>query len=101
MLMDELLANGLSRREAEVADLVRKSLANKEVANTLFVTEKTVKFHLTNIYKKLKIKSRAQLIVWCFNHLQFIEEKPKAETPKPVSENTNPWSLPIGKAGRA
>lgn len=53
----------VSRREREVVDLVAKGLSNKEVANLLFVTEKTVKFHLTNIYKKLGLKSRAQLIV--------------------------------------
>ena len=51
MLRDVLIQKGLSNREAEVAELVSKGLSNKEVANQLFVTEKTVKFHLTNIYK--------------------------------------------------
>ena len=54
MLRDVLIQKGLSNREAEVAELVSKGLSNKEVANQLFVTEKTVKFHLTNIYKKIK-----------------------------------------------
>ena len=49
MLRDVLIQNGLSNREAEVAELVTKGLSNKEVANQLFVTEKTVKFHLTII----------------------------------------------------
>ncbi|MBO9665945.1 MAG: helix-turn-helix transcriptional regulator [Bdellovibrio sp.] len=53
----------LSIREKEVAVLVAKGLSNKEVANQLFVTEKTVKFHLTNIYKKMGLVSRAKLIV--------------------------------------
>jgi DNA-binding NarL/FixJ family response regulator len=52
MLKDVLTQKGLSHREAEVAELVTKGLSNKEVASQLFVTEKTVKFHLTNIYKK-------------------------------------------------
>ncbi len=73
MLRDALLQKGLSNREAEVAELVSKGLSNKEVANQLFVTEKTVKFHLTNIYKKMNVKSRAQLIVWCLPHLGFAE----------------------------
>ena len=60
MLRDVLIQKGLSNREAEVAELVTKGLSNKEVANQLFVTEKTVKFHLTNIYKKMNVKSRAQ-----------------------------------------
>ncbi len=81
MLRDVLIQKGLSNREAEVAELVTKGLSNKEVANQLFVTEKTVKFHLTNIYKKMNVKSRAQLIVWCLPHLGFVEkdEKPAAE----------------------
>ena len=83
MLRDVLIQKGLSNREAEVAELVTKGLSNKEVANQLFVTEKTVKFHLTNIYKKMNVKSRAQLIVWCLPHLGFVEkdEKPAIEQP--------------------
>ena len=73
MLRDILTQKGLSNREAEVAELVVKGLSNKEVANQLFVTEKTVKFHLTNIYKKMSVKSRAQLIVWCMPYQNFVE----------------------------
>ena len=72
MLRDILAQRGLSHREAEVAELVSKGLSNKEVASQLFVTEKTVKFHLTNIYKKMQVKSRAQLIVWCVPHVDFV-----------------------------
>lgn len=74
MLRDILTQKGLSNREAEVAELVVKGLSNKEVANQLFVTEKTVKFHLTNIYKKMSVKSRAQLIVWCMPYQSFVEK---------------------------
>lgn len=80
MLRDVLIQKGLSNREAEVAELVTKGLSNKEVANQLFVTEKTVKFHLTNIYKKMNVKSRAQLIVWCLPHLGFVEKEEKPAT---------------------
>jgi DNA-binding CsgD family transcriptional regulator len=79
MLRDVLIQKGLSNREAEVAELVSKGLSNKEVANQLFVTEKTVKFHLTNIYKKMSVKSRAQLIVWCLPHLGFVENEARIE----------------------
>ena len=74
MLKNILIQKGLSKREAEVVEMVTKGLSNKEVANQLFVTEKTIKFHLTNIYKKMSLKSRAQLIVWCMPHQHFIEE---------------------------
>lgn len=73
MLREVLIKEGLSNREAEVAELVTQGLSNKEVAARLFVTEKTVKFHLTNIYKKMNVKSRAQLIVWCLPNMTFIE----------------------------
>lgn len=84
MLRDILIQKGLSNREAEVAELVSKGLSNKEVANQLFVTEKTVKFHLTNIYKKMNVKSRAQLIVWCLPHLGFVESEARVEAAQPA-----------------
>ena len=79
MLRDVLIQKGLSNRESEVAELVTQGLSNKEVANQLFVTEKTVKFHLTNIYKKMNVKSRAQLIVWCLPHLGFVEKEERQQ----------------------
>ncbi len=98
MLRDVLIQKGLSNREAEVAELVSKGLSNKEVANQLFVTEKTVKFHLTNIYKKMNVKSRAQLIVWCLPHLGFVENEAqaagRAETNAAAAINT----IPAGNA---
>lgn len=68
-----LTAKGLSDREFMVADLVSRGLSNKEIGNQLFVTEKTVKFHLTNIYKKMGVSSRAQLIIFCLPHMGFNE----------------------------
>lgn len=99
MLRDVLIQKGLSNREAEVAELVSKGLSNKEVANQLFVTEKTVKFHLTNIYKKMNVKSRAQLIVWCLPHLGFVESEQQATAQAAaatVSANIN--TIPAGNA---
>ena len=101
MLRDVLIQKGLSNREAEVAELVSKGLSNKEVANQLFVTEKTVKFHLTNIYKKMSVKSRAQLIVWCLPHLNFAETEIRAAQNAPAV-NTQPamneTTIPAGNA---
>ena len=65
----------LSRREAEVGVLVFEGLTNREVANQLCVAEKTVKFHLTNIYKKLNISRRSQIsrfLGWTLPHSDFI-----------------------------
>ncbi len=72
MLRDMLIHNmRLTNREAEVVELVCQGCSNKEIANQLFVTEKTVKFHLVNTYNKMNVKSRAQLIVWCLPHMPF------------------------------
>ncbi len=91
MLRDVLTQKGLSNREAEVAELVVKGLSNKEVANQLFVTEKTVKFHLTNIYKKMNVKSRAQLIVWCMPYQSFVEggSTENAQSARNLKANSN------------
>jgi DNA-binding CsgD family transcriptional regulator len=52
---------GLSRAELAVARLVATGLTNKEVANDLYVSVKTVEYHLRNIYIKLGISSRRAL----------------------------------------
>jgi len=100
MLRDVLIQKGLSNREAEVAELVSKGLSNKEVANRLFVTEKTVKFHLTNIYKKMQVKSRAQLIVWCLPHMGFVEAQNNQQQINMAATGTAPAnpvnSIPAG-----
>jgi DNA-binding CsgD family transcriptional regulator len=101
MLRDVLIQKGLSNREAEVAELVSKGLSNKEVANQLFVTEKTVKFHLTNIYKKMNVKSRAQLIVWCLPHLGFVETEVQKETPLQATAQNNAYGAATIPAGSA
>src|SRR5215467_12605884 len=99
MLRDVLIQKGLSNREAEVAELVTKGLSNKEVANQLFVTEKTVKFHLTNIYKKMNVKSRAQLIVWCLPHLGFVENEPaQPARPEMAAGASTINTIPVGNA---
>lgn len=100
MLRDILIQKGLSNREAEVAELVSKGLSNKEVANQLFVTEKTVKFHLTNIYKKMNVKSRAQLIVWCLPHLGFVESEARMEA-APAAPSLAAAATQVISAGNA
>ena len=44
-------------RQKEVVELLKKGLTNKQIADKLFVCEKTIKFHLTNIYKIVGVKS--------------------------------------------
>jgi hypothetical protein len=44
-----------------VAQLVARGLSNRQVAAELFVSVKTVQFHLTRVYSKLRVSSRAEL----------------------------------------
>lgn len=53
----------LTSRELQIVQQVATGACNATIAAGLFLNEKTVKFHLTNVYKKLSLKSRAQLIV--------------------------------------
>ena len=57
-----LLAEPLSGRELEILSLMAEGLSNKEIADRLFVSEKTVKWHDTNIYGKLGVSRRTQAV---------------------------------------
>ncbi|MBU0675774.1 MAG: response regulator transcription factor [Proteobacteria bacterium] len=53
----------LSDRELEVAQQVRSGASNKEIADVLGITERTVKAHLSSIFRKLEVRDRLQLIL--------------------------------------
>jgi DNA-binding CsgD family transcriptional regulator len=53
--------DALTASERRVAQLAADGMSNKEIAQTLFVTIKTVELHLSHVYRKLEISSRAQL----------------------------------------
>jgi DNA-binding CsgD family transcriptional regulator/transcriptional regulator with GAF, ATPase, and Fis domain len=60
----------LSMRELEVLKLIASGLANREIAQRLFLTESTVELHASRIRKKLKLKSRTALVKYaCDNGL--------------------------------
>lgn len=59
----------LTPRESSVVLLVGRGLLNKEIAFELRLTEGTVKEYLNRIFKKLRVRNRAQLAVWSFQHL--------------------------------
>ena len=53
----------LSAREAQVAQMVAAGRSNKEVAAAMFISERTVKAHLSAIFEKLSVRDRLQLVV--------------------------------------
>jgi DNA-binding CsgD family transcriptional regulator len=53
--------DSLTASERRVAELASQGLSNREIAQTLFVTDRTVEGHLTNVYRKLRLDSRTQL----------------------------------------
>jgi tetratricopeptide (TPR) repeat protein len=61
-------AGGLTPREVEVVRLVASGRTNRAVARELFLSEKTVARHLSNIYAKLDISSRAAATAYAYDH---------------------------------
>lgn len=49
-------------------EYVVMGLSNKLIARKMFLTERTIKFHCSNIYRKLQIKNRASLVVFAQEH---------------------------------
>ena len=54
----------LTRREREIAELIRQGLGNKEIADTLVISRRTAEAHVENILSKLGFTSRAQVAAW-------------------------------------
>jgi DNA-binding NarL/FixJ family response regulator len=57
-------ASVLTRRELEILQLVAEGHSNAQVGRMLWVTEQTVKFHLSNIYRKLDVSNRTEASRW-------------------------------------
>lgn len=60
--------NKLSKREIEVLAEMVKGKTNKEIANTLFVSEKTIKTHVSHIFNKLSVTDRTQAAIYAIEN---------------------------------
>jgi DNA-binding NarL/FixJ family response regulator len=58
----------LSVREVEVLDCVAQGYSNKEIAEALFITEQTVKNHMTSGLRKLEVSDRVQAVLYAVKH---------------------------------
>lgn len=63
------LLKSFSEREVEVIELIAKGLSNKEIAETLYITQGTVKNYVTKILGQLNLRDRTQLAVWVKDNL--------------------------------
>ena len=62
------LPNGLTAREAEVLCLVASGSTNKQMAEVLGLSEKTIARHLSNIFTKIGVSTRAAATAFAFEH---------------------------------
>jgi DNA-binding NarL/FixJ family response regulator len=74
---EPVAAHGLSRRELQVLRLVAAGKSNKGIARELGLSEKTVERHLSNIFAKLDVASRAGATAYAYEH-QLVEKRPSA-----------------------
>lgn len=63
-----LPAFSLTPRELQIVALVVEAAGNRKIAETLMISEKTVKHHLTNIFEKLGVSSRLELALFASQH---------------------------------
>ena len=61
--------SGLSAREREVLGLVAEGLANKQIARRLGITERTVKVHVGNVFRRIGVADRTSAALWARDHL--------------------------------
>ena len=62
------LHDDLTSRELEVLQLIAKGHSNQSIADTLFITLKTVKTHVSNILSKLEVEDRTQAAIYAIQH---------------------------------
>ena len=58
----ELTKSGISKREAEILLLIHEGLSNQQIADKLFLSENTIKKHISNIFQKLGVERRTEAI---------------------------------------
>ena len=58
----------LTPRELEILELVITGITNKAIASQIYISEKTVEFHLDHIYTKIGVRTRLMAGIWAIKH---------------------------------
>jgi DNA-binding NarL/FixJ family response regulator len=58
----------LTDREREVIKLIGEGIKNKQIAERMFISEATVRHHLTSVFAKLGVTDRFELVIYAFQH---------------------------------
>ena len=66
--------DSLSKREIQVLELIAEGNFNKEIAQKLFISEKTVKHHVSSIFKKINVSDRTQAAIYAIKN-EIVELK--------------------------
>ena len=69
---EKVNVEGLTKREMQVLKLIAEGLYNKEIADRLTISEKTVKNHVSNIFRKIEVSDRTQAAVYAIKN-GFVE----------------------------
>jgi DNA-binding CsgD family transcriptional regulator len=91
----------LTRREEEVLDGVMHSLANKEIAASLNLSERTVKFHVSSLLAKYHVRGRMELVREATRHATPLVPLPVVATPeaaKPMVPRMHSYRRPAPRA---
>jgi DNA-binding NarL/FixJ family response regulator len=67
--------SSLTPREAEILQLLIAGYTNKAIAAEIFISEKTVEFHLDNLYTKIGVRTRLMAGIWAMQHGMLAETR--------------------------
>ena len=67
--------SNLTSRELEILRLLLVGYTNKAIAAEIYISEKTVEFHLDNIYTKIGVRTRLMAGVWALQQGLFVETR--------------------------
>lgn len=93
-MKDGKLSTSLSRREKEVVDILLLGKSNKQIALDLGISERTVEFHLNNVYSKMQVGSRTELILNLVDSTGMSSDEPVESTVEITEENIHNGSQP-------